>query len=151
MTLGERLLELIKSRGDRLADASRRTGVAYATLYEIAHDRSKSPSADNLHKIAAAYDVTVGWLLGREGDDIPPTRRLRETVPPYDSAEAEALELFGAFDDVIRHLRGVAPPGQSKARKLAAVEGIERTAQAFGWTLPDWFFDLRRQINDGEL
>jgi transcriptional regulator with XRE-family HTH domain len=160
MTLGERVRALIKSRGDRLADAARASGIAYATLYEIAHDRSKNPSADNLHKLAYAYGVTVGWLLGKEGDDIPTRMELglREheqgygrSITPHHASEVEVLELFGNFDDVVRFISGVPDGPGRKARQQAAWEGIRLTANSLGWNLPNWFFQLKQQIDDGEV
>ena len=64
MSLAERLAQRMREKGDRyVMDASKRTGVAYATLHPITTGDVVNPSRVTLQKIADGYGVTVDWLL----------------------------------------------------------------------------------------
>lgn len=81
MALAQRIQQLMKGKGDRVADASRRAGVPYATMYDIVKGRTANPEISNLRKIAEAYGTTLDWLLSDNGG---PTL-VREPEAPYRS------------------------------------------------------------------
>ena len=73
-TIGERLRACMARAGDTtVRDVQRRTGVAYATLHNILDPaKTVTPGPETLKKLAAAYQVTVEWLLtGRERETDP--------------------------------------------------------------------------------
>lgn len=70
---------------------------------------------------------------------------------PEMSEQEQALGVFGSFDEIARQLRGIAPPGQAKARKRDALEGLRRTAADFGWPLPDWWYRLKELVDEDQI
>lgn len=156
--IGHRIADFRKALGRRRGRrVSQREVAEYIPVHEgtvTAWELGKQkPEGGNLVRLAEFLETTPDEIVGHAVSTPGQAFIIHRAASPQPdgATEKEALELFGNFDDVVRHLRGVAPPGQSQARKLAAVEGIERAAVSLGWTLPDWFFDLRRQINEGEL
>lgn len=95
----------------------------------------------------------------RAGDRSPLRTRTRKALEVWQARqqgaltpdEDEALGVFGSFDEIARQLQGIAPPGQSKARKRDALEGLRRTAADFGWKLPDWWYRLREMVDEDQI
>lgn len=93
-TLADRLRALMAEFGDRNAKrAAGRTGLGYATIYDILRGKVTDPARATLEKIASSYGVTVGYLVGDE-----PRR-------PGDAEEDDADRLIAALEhDVLDHL-----------------------------------------------
>lgn len=134
---------LARARGRRLTqrDVAAELGVHAATVtaWEIGRQR---PEGENLRRLAALLGVAPGEISGPA------------PAPPDDDAaqawDGPAAELFASFDGLVRYLGGIAPPGQSRLRKLDAVEGLRRLLAARG-ALPDWWFELRERVESGRL
>lgn len=64
MDLLERIQEVCKEKGITVAELERESGIAQRTIYKW---NQQSPSAERLQKVADYLDVSVDYLLGREG------------------------------------------------------------------------------------
>lgn len=60
-------------------------------------------------------------------------------------------ELIGNLDGLARQFGDMGRSEAAQARKLAALEGIERTATALRKELPNRFYEIRRKVERGEL
>lgn len=65
-TLYERIQELCKSKGVTGSRMCLELGLSKSTLSDIKSGRKKGISTATAQKIAAYFDVTVGYLLGEE-------------------------------------------------------------------------------------
>ncbi len=79
---------------DELADKS---GLSKGLLSKLENNTDANPSLDTLHKLADAFDVTVGDLL--EGEMVRVKRYIPETKPVWVDAIAEALRSDGKQPD----------------------------------------------------
>ena len=61
-----RIEELCKKRGINVTQMCKESGVARAPLTELKMGRTAILSAKNAEKIASYFDVSVGYLLGKE-------------------------------------------------------------------------------------
>lgn len=62
----KRIEELCKKRGVNITQMCKEAGVARAPLTELKMGRTAILSARNADKIASYFDVSVGYLLGKE-------------------------------------------------------------------------------------
>jgi len=97
MTVRARLREVLDAAGDKPSDAARKTKVPYSTIHEILSGKARAPTGETLKKIAEVYDVTVGWLLGIEGQSGDYEKRvarqvLKESAPEYGGADEPTRE-----------------------------------------------------------
>ena len=99
------------------------------------------PHRYHLERIAEWGDVDADWIL---------TGASPGAEEPGGEPEGEAQELFASFDAIARFVGGIGPAGQEKLRKLDALEGLRRMLTARG-LLPDWWYDLRDRVENGEL
>jgi hypothetical protein len=100
------------------------------------------PLPYHLERLAEWAATTAQWL--REGG----LREGEEGERPLPERETE--ELFESFDSMARFLGGMAPAGQERLRKLDGLEGLRRMLTVRGM-LPDWWYRLRDQVENGEL
>lgn len=102
------------------------------------------PHAYTLERIAEVAGVTVEWLrTGRAAAGEPGNGAAERAV-------GDAGDVFASFPDVVRFLEGIGPPGQERARKLDALEGLRRMLTARG-ALPDWWYLVKERVENGEL
>ena len=112
-------------------------------------------------------DKVEAWLSRRAAQ----AARLEQTVNPDSSREVskyplqmgdlfdpdapwmqdDKLGVLGGERDVLKLLRGIAPRGAARARKHRALQGMETTAAALGWTIPAWFFELYAGIDQQKI
>lgn len=73
-------------------------------------------------------------------------------APPAGATDAQSppIELFGSADRVVRYIGSIAPPGQERARKRYALEGIRHVITAWE-PLPNWWYQLHEWIESGEI
>lgn len=67
MTTFERIKKLAKMRGYSLTKLNDKAGLGTNSIY---HWKTKTPSTDNLKKVADVLDVSVDYLLG-DASDLP--------------------------------------------------------------------------------
>lgn len=113
--------------------------------------------------LAAAGEIGVSegtirrW---REGNVAIPLRTstrlaLRRYLSDESTGEArepepEAEDLFANYDQIVKYVGGVAPPGQDQAVKRDILEGIRRAITATR-PLPRWWHELKEKVDRGEL
>jgi len=103
------------------------------------------PHLYHLERIGEWGGVSSDWLLhGEEGVDDAPAEEEAQRVEP------EAEDLFASLDAVARFLGGIGAAGEERHRKLDALEGLRRMLTARG-LLPDWWYQLRDRVENGEL
>ena len=140
--------------GHRIRVARERVGYGREKLAELLKVHSGSiarwetggsvPHAFTMERIAELTSVTVEWL--RTGREAPgDARGQTETSAPGDPGD-----VFASFDAVVRFLGGIAPPGQERARKVDALEGLRRMLTARG-ALPDWWYLVKERVENGEI
>lgn len=85
MTIGGRLKSIVKDRGFKLTDLSRKSHIPYRTLQKYVADEM-IPGGDSLTKIHAELDVSIDWLLTGEGQMDIPYQKEPQTVEEIDKA-----------------------------------------------------------------
>ena len=70
-TLHERIQELCKSKGVSGSRMCLDLGMSKSTLSDLKSGRKKGLNAETAHKIATYLNVSVGYLLGEEGEKMP--------------------------------------------------------------------------------
>ena len=100
------------------------------------------PHAFTMERIAESCGVTADWLRTGRGE-------ARETAAATAPGE-ETGDVFASLDHVARFVEGIAPRGQERLRKLDALEGLRRMLTARG-ALPDWWYLLREQVENGQV
>lgn len=133
--IAERRRELGLERGKRITqrDVAETVGVALGTVtaWETGKQR---PDGENLVKLAEVLDMAPEHItVGRQ-------------VEP----EPEAEDLFANYDQIVKYVGGVAPPGQDQAVKRDILEGIRRAITATR-PLPRWWHELNEKVDRGEL
>jgi transcriptional regulator with XRE-family HTH domain len=94
-------------------------------------------------------DYHLEQIAGLGGTTLERLRAGADGARPH-GAEPEGEELFAFFDQVVRFLGGIAPPGQERLRKLDALEGLRRMLTTRG-VLPGWWYELRDRVEADEL
>lgn len=69
----------------------------------------------------------------------------------YGSGTDAAMDLFRDWSAAQAHYAGIGPPGTAQARKRLAWESGTAMAQHFGWSLPNWWYDIPEKIDAGEI
>ena len=106
------------------------------------------PHAYTLERIAELCGASSEWIRTGRGDSPVPAEP--ESVEPEPAPEqAGAEDVFASLDAVARFVEGIGPAGQERARKLDALEGLRRMLTARG-ILPDWWYELRDRVENGE-
>lgn len=100
------------------------------------------PHRYHLERIAEWGDVDAEWILTGKSPGV--------VEAAAEAPEEEAQELFASPDAITRFVGGIGPAGQERLRKLDALEGLRRMLTA-GGLLPDWWYDLRGRVENGEL
>lgn len=116
------------------------------------------PQAEAAALVGVSQRQVSTWRAGSRGKLQMRTRAaLTRFLEQQQEALAERIEaeqamgVFGSFDEIVRQLRGIAPPGQAQARKRDALEGLRRTATDFGWPVPNWWYRLREMVDEDQI
>lgn len=64
--IGSRLADLIASRGISQRELARELGVSNATIWRIVHE-NVVPTGTTLILLADYFEVSIDWLVGRDG------------------------------------------------------------------------------------
>ena len=104
------------------------------------------PHAYTLERIAELCGAPSEWIRTGRGDSPVPAEP--ESAEP-EPEQAGAEDVFASLDAVARFVEGIGPAGQERARKLDALEGLRRMLTARG-ILPDWWYELRDRVENGE-
>src|SRR5256885_1043994 len=75
MDIAARLQDLLDQRGWTQSRLAELADIPTETVNRIVKGKTKNPTVDTLIKIAAAFDVTVGWFLGEKGFEFSPDDR----------------------------------------------------------------------------
>ena len=112
VTVGERLEELMRLRGVRASELSRRAGVQQQTLYSILQRRSSRVAPDTLRRLAEALDAPVSYFY----DEVPllPVRRKRVPLlgdvaagePIFREGDGEQIDDLGGDSDCALRVAG---------------------------------------------
>lgn len=98
-TLYERIQELCASKGVSGSRMCLDLGLSKSTLSDIKSGRKKGVSTSTAQKIAAYFDVSVGYLLGEE--ELPETEQ--KNISPSEQllteGEKELIQLFRLFPE----------------------------------------------------
>lgn len=86
-TLYENIISLCNERGIKGGKMCTDIGMSKGILTDLKMGRQTGISAANAQKIAAYFDVTVGYLLGEEEKEKP-------TIPEDDGLSDDLKELF---------------------------------------------------------
>jgi transcriptional regulator with XRE-family HTH domain len=105
------------------------------------------PHAYTLERIAELCGASSEWIRTGRGDSPVPSEPERAGEPEEEQAGAE--DVFASLDAVTRFVEGMGPAGQERHRKLDALEGLRRMLTARG-VLPDWWYELRDRVENGE-
>lgn len=146
---GQRVDSLLESQGRSKTWAAQKVGVTRQHLHRVMTGRADLKPAQ-WQQLAAALGVTRGYLLGEEeqGQWEP------ETVVPEDGPTSEGIELedyVRSFDRIVRTLRTLPGDRLSIPLKLAILDGVRENAEMIGAQLPKEFFEIRKQVLNGEL
>lgn len=127
---------------------------------ELVKQFVEATSGFSLREIAERLGVSRGtvhrWRQGKVGELQPATRRALEAdlggLPWRDDASAagEAVDVFASLPALTRFLEGIAPAGEAKDVKMDALEGYRRMITARR-SLPHWWPELKRKIEEGEV
>jgi transcriptional regulator with XRE-family HTH domain len=130
-TLGGRIRAVRKARGLKVGRTSAEIGVSRTTFSAWEADAVKNPDINKLGKFVALTDVSLTWLIKRQGDDpdltVPAPRRRRSSA----SSPPERGSQLGSGNSP-----GGEPPIPEIAAPLSAhAKAFDLTARAF-WTVP---------------
>jgi transcriptional regulator with XRE-family HTH domain len=105
MSLAEVLLEriqrLVDERGITVNGLLKECGVNRNLVSDL-KSRGSLPSADKLDRIAAYFDVSVDYLLGRTEVRRPADIAAASATVPYEDLPPEALEELERYKELLR-------------------------------------------------
>lgn len=113
-TLAERVASLVARAPGSLKEFEAEHNIANGTLAKIANGKTTRPAPQTLQRIAAAFGVTVAWLVGEEPTATPAPDRAYHPEDRYPTRE-QAIAL----------LRGIVPDQVLDAVKLHALKSPE--------------------------
>lgn len=76
MTLGVRIAELRRNKGESLQTVADAVGVSKAHIWELEKERTVNPAMDLVRKLAVYYDTSVSFLVGEDIDGSDDEREL---------------------------------------------------------------------------
>jgi transcriptional regulator with XRE-family HTH domain len=125
------------------ANFARQLGVSRQLLSRWVNDPDRPAGEDSLQKIADVAGLDVAWL--RYGTGAPSGRRdaLQKEEPVAFASPVQSV----VTADVI-NLGG---PGENLVRKRELLEGYRAYNVAAGRPVPDWWYELKRRIEAGEI
>lgn len=97
-TLYERLEELCAERGIKGGRMCTDLGISKSLMTDLKSGRKKGINAETARKIAAYFDVSVGYLLGEEGQNKTPVLTRKDERDIARNLEAIMADLENAGD-----------------------------------------------------
>ena len=147
---GARIEHLRKERGFSKQGLASRLGVSRQHVWRVMRGEAEF-SADELRRLATVFGVPGDALVG---DDLP----VGQWEPEVDAGEQAEGELEVQFRDyisntdrIMRTLRNMPAGPIGRALKELYLDGVVMLAREAGERLPANYWDLRRQVHEGEL
>lgn len=82
MSLGLRIAELRRNKGESLQQVAEAVGVSKAHIWEMEKERTRNPAMDLVRRLANHFETTVAFLVGEDmdgsDDEIQLARMFRE-------------------------------------------------------------------------
>jgi transcriptional regulator with XRE-family HTH domain len=144
--VGRRLREVREKLGWTRPELAERLGVHSGSIARW-ETGGAIPHPYQMERIAEFGGTTADWLR-TGGDDATAA-----TGPRHDSfavGDTSGEDVFASFEATARFLGGIGAPGEERARKLDALEGLRRMLTARG-LLPGWWYDLREKVERGAV
>lgn len=127
-TLGKRLKEARVKSGYKQIDAAKKLGISNGTLSGYERDY-RDPDTDILHKMANLYDVSVDYLLDRDGSNKLPNLTEKDEKDIAKRMEKMKRDLIeGNSDGEGLSYRGEPMSEEAIESLLEALEHAERIA-----------------------
>lgn len=95
MSLGQRIGELRRKKGQSLQAVADGVGVSKAHIWEIEKGRADNPSMDLVRRLADHFGMSVAFLAGEEaesGDADPALQRMFRQANELDERERQILD-----------------------------------------------------------
>jgi len=92
--LYETIQELCQKEGIRPGALCDRLGLSRGLMTDLKMGRKKGVNAQTAQKIAAYFGVSVGYLLGKDGAQVP------ETAAPTDVLDQVDVAFYGDFKEL---------------------------------------------------
>jgi phage repressor protein C with HTH and peptisase S24 domain len=122
-TLSERMKRRLAATGKSARRASLEAGLSASFIHNVLAGKARSPSAENLARLAAVFGSPELWLLRGEG--------------PEDLLSSESSESFDLNNETqMRVVPEVAAREYRRLRTAAAVSRRSRTLTGTGWEIP---------------
>ncbi|MCB2091874.1 MAG: helix-turn-helix transcriptional regulator [Alphaproteobacteria bacterium] len=95
MSLGVRIAELRRNKGESLQMVADAVGVSKAHIWELEKERTTNPAMDLVRRLANHFDTTVSFFVGEDidgtDDELQLARMFRE-ARKLDAREREILD-----------------------------------------------------------
>jgi len=125
-----RLEHMMQVRGYSGVELSRLSGVSESALSNLLSGRRNVPRADTLNKIAAALEVSDGYLIGSTND---PTPQTGGTFPEYGEEVLEQMRRLGAAQNyTLLSIARTFVEETGAIKRLQMLELIQNLADARG-------------------
>lgn len=125
-----RLEHMMQVRDYSAADLSRLSGISPSALSNILSGKRALPRAETVRKLAAALEVSDGYLLGSTDDPTPPTNGI---FPEYGAEMLEQMRRLGAAQNyTLLSMARALVHETGTIRRLQVLEVIQRLADARG-------------------
>ena len=100
--LSSRLRALREKAGESLQQVADAIGASKAHVWEIETGRSQNPSIDLVRRLAAHFEVTVGWLLGEQPDATSSDQRAAVLYAAVRNLREEDFTLLQSIAETLR-------------------------------------------------
>lgn len=155
--LGAFVEQLLVGQGREKRELAEALGVSRQTLWRWL---TGDVTTRQIREFARVLGVSERELLlaatagERAGDEAQPGQWEPEPDVPGEGTSEDGVQLedyVRSFDRIVRTLRTMPGDRLSIALKVALLDGIKENAAMVGASLPREWYDLRRQVLNGEL
>ncbi len=95
MTLGARIAQLRRNKGESLQKVADAVGVSKAHIWELEKERTNNPAMDLVKRLAIHFETTVAFLIGEDidgSDDEQQLARMFREARDLDQRERDILD-----------------------------------------------------------